>query len=246
MVTVDRWQAAQKYEQGYWQSLAGRIADGSVAQLEWYDWRANELAKRLRRLGLGTFADGSARVIEVGCGPIGVVSYYPARERLAIDPLEEFYGANPVLSALRNPAVDYRRGMGEDLPAETGQYDLAIMENCIDHVQDMDAVMQELKRVLKPNGILYLTVNARIPIGFVVHRALSRLRIDAGHPHTFTKGRVRSFVARNGFDLVDFDSETFLSALKGDITAKGSRPKIKALLGTSEFIVTVIARPNRT
>jgi len=51
MVTVDRWQAAQKYEQGYWQSLAGRIADGSVAQLEWYDWSANELAKRLRRLG---------------------------------------------------------------------------------------------------------------------------------------------------------------------------------------------------
>jgi SAM-dependent methyltransferase len=243
MVTQDRWEVAQDYERGYWKSLADRIASGSVSQLDWYKWRADELVKRLRRVGHENATTGAARVVEVGCGPIGVVSYFPASRRLAIDPLEEFYGAHAVLSALRNPAVDYQRGVGEDLPAGSGQFDLAIMENCIDHVRDMDAVMQELKRVLTPNGILYLTVNARMPLGFVVHRGLSRMRIDAGHPHTFTRERVRSFVRRNGFDLVDFESESFLSAFKGDIKAKELRPKIKALLGTSEFIVTVIARP---
>jgi SAM-dependent methyltransferase len=244
MVSPARWKTAQQYERGYWETLATRIADGSVSQLDWYRWRAGQLVERLRCVGLAALVDGSARVIEVGSGPVGVVGFFPALERVAVDPLESYYRSNGTLAALRNDAVDYREGSVEALPADTGQYDLAIIENCIDHVRDVHAGMRELRRVLRPDGgILYLTVNCRTRWGFVAHRALSRLRIDAGHPHTFTPRRARALLARHGFTPLQLDTGSYAAARHDDLRATDRRTRIKGLIGISEFVVSVIARP---
>ncbi|HKG96163.1 MAG TPA: class I SAM-dependent methyltransferase [Gemmatimonadaceae bacterium] len=242
MVTVDRWQAAQQYERSYWENFASQIADGSVSQMDWYKWRADNLAEKLGALGLKRLTSGRAKVIEVGCGPIGVAGFFPAAERVAVDPLEDFYGTNEVLSALRNPAVQYRKGVGEALPAEDGGFDLAIIENCIDHVHDMQGVMRELTRVLKPGGVLYLTVNCRTKLGFVVHRALSSLRLDPGHPHTFTPPRVGRLMESHGFDVLSTSVESYLKALREDITSPQTRARLKAVLGISEFVTTAFGQ----
>lgn len=206
MVSAARWERAQQYERSYWESLATSITAGSVSQLNWYRWRADQLVQRLRSLGLEALTAGRARVIEVGSGPVGVVGFFPAMERMAIDPLEPYYSSNPTLSALRVPSVDYRQGWVESLPCESGRYDLAIMENCIDHVRDVTAAMRELKRALRATGTLYLTVNCRTGWGFLVHRALSRLRLDAGHPHTFTPRRTRRLLRDHGFRELKFEA----------------------------------------
>jgi SAM-dependent methyltransferase len=242
MVTVARWECAQEYERGYWARLAGRIAGGSVSQLDWYRWRAEQLERRLALAGLSAMSAGNARLVEVGCGPIGVASFFPARERVAVDPLEEFYSADPVLSALRNPAVSYRRGKGESLPCDDSSFDLAIIENCIDHVQDVDAVMREIRRVLRPDGVIFLTVNCRTPWGFGVHRLLSRLRIDPGHPHTFTPSRARGMLRRHGFEILRVEADSYLAALREDLASREAKARIKAVLGTSEFVVSILAR----
>jgi SAM-dependent methyltransferase len=245
MVTSERWEVAQSYEKSYWENFARQIVDGSVDQMDWYKWRADNLAEHLRGIGRGDLASGKARVIEVGCGPIGVASFFPAAERVAVDPLEDFYSQNEVLSALRNPEVSYRRGVGEDLPCEDGEFDLAIIENCIDHVQDMDGVMRELTRVLRPGGVLYLTVNCRTKLGFVVHRALSRMRLDPGHPHTFTPPRVEKLLEQHGFRVMRTEVDSYLKALREDITAPQARARLKAVLGISEFITTAFGEKTR-
>jgi SAM-dependent methyltransferase len=242
MVSLARWQRAQQYERGYWESVASRIVAGSVSQLDWYRWRADQLQLRLRTLGLGHLTDGSARVVEVGSGPVGVVGFFPATERVAVDPLEPYYSANATLTALRPPTVEYRPGSVESLPAESKRYDLAIIENCIDHVRDVAAAVRELKRVLTGAGILYLTVNCRTPWGFVVHRALSRLRVDAGHPHTFTPRRARKLLREHGFGELQWEVESYRQARHADLVAPERRAKIKGLLGVSEFLVTAVAR----
>ena len=242
MVTADRWETAQSYERGYWENFASQIVDGSVSQMDWYKWRADNLVAKLRDLKLGHLADGSARTIEVGCGPVGVSSYFPAAERVAVDPLEDFYSKNPVLSRLRDPRVQYRRGVGEALPCEDAQFDLAIIENCIDHVQDMDGVMRELTRVLRPGGTLYLTVNCRTKLGYVVHRALANLRLDPGHPHTFTPPRVSRMIESYGYRVLGTQVDSYLKALREDITSSEMRPRIKAVLGVSEFVTTAFAQ----
>ncbi|HWC75712.1 MAG TPA: hypothetical protein VG454_17430, partial [Gemmatimonadales bacterium] len=93
MVSPARWHRAQQYERSYWASLASRIAAGSESQLDWYRWRADQLVTRLRTIGLARLTDGTARVVEVGSGPIGVVGFFPAAERVAIDPLDPYYAA---------------------------------------------------------------------------------------------------------------------------------------------------------
>jgi SAM-dependent methyltransferase len=245
MVSPARWHSAQQYERGYWEELATRIAHGSVSQLDWYRWRAEQLVSRLRTLGLEKLVSGSARVVEVGSGPIGVVGFLPAAERVAIDPLESYYASNVTLAALRNRAVEYRQGSVEALPCESARYDLAIMENCIDHVRDVQAGMRELKRVLGATGTLYLTVNCRTRWGFVAHRALSRLRIDAGHPHTFTPHRVQRLLRDHGFRTLHFEVGSYAKARKEDLAASERRARIKGLIGISEFVVSVVAQPTR-
>src|SRR5258708_38864602 len=105
MVSLARWQSAQQYERGYWESLASRIATGSVAQLDWYRWRAGELVRRLKGLGLGHLTDGHARVLEVGGGPAGVGGFFPPAERLALRPVEAYPAADSTLSPPRSPAA---------------------------------------------------------------------------------------------------------------------------------------------
>jgi SAM-dependent methyltransferase len=245
MVSPARWQTAQQYERGYWEGLAARIAAGSVSQLDWYRWRAEQLVNRLRTLGLASLVDGRARVIEVGSGPVGVVGFFPAAERVSVDPLESYYASNSTLVALRNAAVEYRQGSVEALPADSARYDLAIMENCIDHVRDVHAGMRELMRVIGAKGTLYLTVNCRTSWGFVAHRALSRLRIDAGHPHTFTPHRVQRLLRDHAFKTLDFDVGSYAAARREDLSASERRARLKGLLGISEFVVSAVAQPTR-
>ena len=242
MVSAARWQRAQQYERGYWESLATNIVGGTVSQLNWYRWRSDQLVHRLRTLGLGRLTEGRARVLEVGSGPVGIVGFFPAAERVAIDPLESYYVANSTLTTLRSPSVTYRQGSAEALPCETARYDLAIMENCIDHVRDVHAGMRELKRVLSGGGTLYLTVNCRTAWGYVMHRALSRLRVDAGHPHTFTPRRARALLRDHGFTTLQFEVGSYEAARREDLAAPALRARLKGHLGVSEFLVSAVAR----
>lgn len=242
MVSQDRWKSAQSYEQGYWDQVAREASDGNRQKLDFYRWRADQLVQRLDSLGLKALTSGDARVVEIGCGPIGVAGFFPASERVAVDPLEEFYASRPALVAVRDERVSYRSGTGESLPADDDSFDLAIIENCIDHCQDMDAVMADIRRVLVPGGILYLTVNARSRPGYYVHRLLSRLKIDAGHPHTFTHERTVSFIEDHGFQVLGLEHGSWRKAWWEDLTGEGLRPKAKGILGVSEFLVSIVAR----
>ncbi len=242
MVSPGRWRRAQEYERAYWAQQAENIARGAQKQLGWYRWRSEQLVQRLNRLQLGTLTGGAAAVVEVGSGPIGVAGFYPAREQVLVDPLQEFYGSNPVLSELRNPAASYRQGGGEALPADSGHFDLAIIENCIDHVQDDDAVLRELVRVLRPGGVLYLTVNCRTPWGFVMHRVLSRLRLDPGHPHTYTPAKLRRKLEEHGFEILELTSGSYAEAKAEDLKSASRKAKLKAYIGISEYLASAVAR----
>lgn len=242
MVATSRWKTAQTYEKGYWEAQAARIASGAQEQLDFYDWRSSQLVQRLERLGLGGLTTGQAAVVEVGSGPVGLATYFPAARAVLIDPLQDFYSSNAALTALRNPKAEYLQGRGEQLPVESATFDLAVIENCIDHVQDCDGVMRELHRVLKAGGTLYLTVNCRSNFGYYMHRLISTLKLDPGHPHTFTPVRVQALMARFGFQVLDTEVGSYEKAYEEDRTSDSSRARLKARLGVSEFVTSVICR----
>lgn len=242
MVTLDRWQTAQTYERSYWQQASSNISTGAAPQLDWYHWRAEQLAAKLNSIGLERLTDGTAKVLEVGSGPIGCVSFFPGVDRIAVDPLHDFFGADATLAALRDPTVRYLAGVGESVPCETESRDLVIIENCIDHVHNAPGVMRELNRVLKPGGVLYLTVNGRTRGGYYMHRALSRLRIDRGHPYTFTPDRATALVERYGMSLVSQEAGSAWAAHVEDLRGPAMKKRLKAVLGVSEYLISIFAR----
>jgi hypothetical protein len=105
--------------------------------------------------------------------------------------------------------------------------------------------MQELKRALTDNGTLYFTVNCRTHWGFLMHRALSRLRIDAGHPHTFTARRAQRLLQGHGFRMLQFEVGSYAEARRADLTAPDLRTRFKGVLGVSEFLASAVAQPLR-
>jgi SAM-dependent methyltransferase len=240
-MAAGRWEVAQQYEKGYWLSRAQELSHGGGSGLDFYKWRADQLVDWIKRLGLGV-AGGNARVLEVGSGPVGLASFFPAARQLIVDPLESEYSRSPELVALRNPKAEYRTALGEKLPAADGEFDLAVIENCIDHVRDPYAVIREIRRTLKPGGILYITVNCRSRSGYYVHRVLSRLRLDPGHPYTFTPDRLARLLEREGFAVIDTQVGSYEQAKQEDLASGSSRARLKARLGVSEYITAAIAR----
>lgn len=56
--------------------------------------------------------------------------------------------------------VDYRVGSGEQLPVADGDFDLAYCCDVLEHVTDLDGVVSEISRALRPDGIfLFDTIN---------------------------------------------------------------------------------------
>jgi 2-polyprenyl-6-hydroxyphenyl methylase / 3-demethylubiquinone-9 3-methyltransferase len=57
-------------------------------------------------------------------------------------------------------AIDYRVGAGEDLPLGDACADIVYCVDVLEHVRDLDAVIGESARVLKPGGLyLFDTIN---------------------------------------------------------------------------------------
>lgn len=240
----ERWETAQDYERGFWSRVAAKIRRGATDNLEFYEWRSEDLVRRLKSLNRPDLAQWCTRSLEIGSGPIGVSSFFPASRRFAVDPLEDFYRQDPALTELREADVKYLPASGERLPFDDDQFNLVIIENCIDHTSSPDDVMSEIHRVLVPEGLVYLTVNCRSLWGYPIHKILSRLRIDAGHPHTYTPSRVRrELMEKQRFRTVQFEEGSFFEAWKEDLTADSIKQKLKGILGVSEFLVTVLAVP---
>jgi len=234
-----RWKVAQSYEKEYWKSIADTIAADSEKQLSWYDWKASEFEKNLKKAAYEPDR-GQARVLEVGSGPIGIVTYLKWGERCALDPLADFYKENPALVELRNPDVNYLTGSGEDIPFSDGHFSVVIIDNVLDHVQEAHAVLNEMHRVLHNDGILYIELNIHTTWGFMLHTLLSKLKIDKGHPYSFNTNKIRDFLGRHGFSIRYESIADYFDARESDRKSPGMKGKLKGYSGLSEFIYTAV------
>ena len=228
-----RWQKAQEYERGFWQRLGESIEVGTTGQLDWYRWRAARLEELLARVPGWTPTAG--KVLEIGSGPIGIVNFLEWGERYAIDPLESFYRQQPSLVKLRTSGATYLAGSGERLPLEDESCGLVIIDNVIDHTFAPETILTEISRVLEPSGRLYLSVNVHTRWGAFLHNLLAVLRIDKGHPYTFTSETLRQMLGRGGFTALLEEIGSYTEARQTDRRSRHLTDRIKGYTGLSEF-----------
>ena len=129
------------------------------------------------RLGLNP---RDIRALDIGCGG-GFLAEEFARigcQVVGVDP-----SAVSIETARRHAAatgldVDYRVGTGEQLPVADGEFDLAYCCDVLEHVADLDAVISETARVLKPEGIfLFDTINRTLASKLLAIKVMQEWRL---------------------------------------------------------------------
>jgi 2-polyprenyl-6-hydroxyphenyl methylase / 3-demethylubiquinone-9 3-methyltransferase len=102
------------------------------------------------------------RVLDIGCGG-GLVAEEMTRlgyTVTGVDPSAPSIAAAQLQSRQNGLEISFVVGSGEALPCETSAFDAACSLDVLEHVDDVDKVVAEVVRVLKPGGIfVFDTIN---------------------------------------------------------------------------------------
>ena len=101
-------------------------------------------------------------VVDVGCGG-GYASEHMAKmgmQVIGVDPSKATIQAAKKHAQQSDLDIDYRLGAGEAVPLEDDSCDLVFCCDVLEHVDDVQQVIKEIYRVLKPGGLFfYDTIN---------------------------------------------------------------------------------------
>lgn len=103
---------------------------------------------------------GGERVLDVGCGN-GL--YYEKIQDQKLD--LEYVGLDLLESMIQNHPLKTEDGMlalgnAQDMPFEDDYFDLVMANHMLHHIGDMDKALSEIRRILKPGGLLVVATNS--------------------------------------------------------------------------------------
>jgi SAM-dependent methyltransferase len=117
----------------------------------------NEVAKYLGR-DTQWFQDKT--VVSLGCGCTGDLTAFPAAVKIAIDPLLHVYQRLGMLvgdeAGSRTVYLPIR---AEELPLVDESADLVVCRNALDHMPDPGVALNEIWRILKNDGAVFISVD---------------------------------------------------------------------------------------
>lgn len=167
----------------------------------WYDdlgdrwWDADGPVGLLRSINPARFqyfksvAGGlpGKRTLDVGCGGgLLAESFASAGAQVTgIDLSRASLDAALRHSKSSGLVIDYVNSVGESLPFLDSSFDLVVSSDFLEHASNLDSVIRECARLLKPSGLfLYETINRTIRSRFVAIWLFERaLRLIPKHTH---------------------------------------------------------------
>jgi ubiquinone/menaquinone biosynthesis C-methylase UbiE len=99
-------------------------------------------------------------ILDIGCGPRGSLEWAGmASRRIGLDPLANEY----LKLGAKQHQMEYIDAPSEKIPLKDGECDAVFSFNSLDHVEDIDLTIKEIKRVTRPSGIFLLLVEVNHP-----------------------------------------------------------------------------------
>jgi len=154
--------------------MASQINNAVYDELANTWWRDDGFLQTLHALNPGRFAyfeellreqgidPQKSRVVDIGCGG-GYASERMAKmgmQVVGVDPSRPSLEAAAEHARLNELVIDYRYGAGEALPVGDASFDVAFCCDVLEHVEDVQQVINEIFRVLKPGGMFFFdTIN---------------------------------------------------------------------------------------
>ncbi|MFM9059877.1 MAG: bifunctional 2-polyprenyl-6-hydroxyphenol methylase/3-demethylubiquinol 3-O-methyltransferase UbiG [Planctomycetaceae bacterium] len=151
-------------------------------------------------------------VLDLGCGG-GFMAESLAREGASVVGVDP---SAPAIEVAREHAqaqglsIDYRVGSGERIPLTRATADCIVCVDVLEHVDSVDRVLDEVRRVLKPGGIfLFDTINRTSLATFVIVRLgesmVGGLPRGTHDPAKFIRpAELRAKLIVRGFDVGPF------------------------------------------
>lgn len=134
------------------------------------------------------------KVLDIGSGPMGgILQFLPCEERVSLDPLNELYVKN--FPDFYNPNIIYFSHSAERIHLEDNYFDLVTCVNALDHVEEPELVMEQVKRVLNKSGYLALS--------FCIN-------LSKNHPH---EAHIHNLDSEWLHKIIDSDYETIFEKI---------------------------------
>jgi len=147
-------------------------------------------------------ADAGREVLDAGCGP-GVNSITLARRGLRVTAIDADAGKLETLEVLKRllaPGLKLERADVCRLPFEESSFDKVLCSEVLEHIEDDHAAVAEFARVLRPGGLLVVTVPSEASI---VHE----YEDDFGHARPgYSADSLQSLLRSQGLTVVRCDS----------------------------------------
>ena len=194
-------------------------------------------------------ATGSA--LDVGAGR-GIASYALARDGWKVHAVEPDpsglvgTGAIKSLVAATGYPIEICQAFGEQLPFESGRFSLIIARQALHHARDLDMLLKELYRVLRPGGRLVALRD------HVISRAGDLARFQALHPlhrlycgeHAYLLGQYTAAITDAGFALrrviAPLESPINYAPLTRETLADGIAERLPDSLGVRQVARRVL------
>jgi SAM-dependent methyltransferase len=156
----------------------------------WHVGRRHIIRRTLERY---VGPEASMDIVDVGCGS--------GRNLELLDQFGHAVGVEPPgpgLDACRERGLGTERvaeGTALSLPFDEGSFDLACAFDVLEHLDDDGAGLAEMRRVLRPSGLVLLTVPAYRFLWSVHDEAL-------GHRRRYVASELHSLLNRGGFSVI--------------------------------------------
>ncbi|MBM3476139.1 MAG: class I SAM-dependent methyltransferase [Armatimonadetes bacterium] len=186
----NRWRRAQEHERRYWQER-GDVAAIMARRKPHYEAALARITELLPERPV---------IADVGSGPTCWTRFLPGA-RVFTDPLMHSYVDRWGKQLPEGLAV---AAAGEALPLRGDSCDLVFSVNAIDHCADPGGVVRECVRVVKPGGLVAISVYAHPRVRAAVRRLLEAFGgTDDPHPHSFTRDMLLSLIEGCGLQIVE-------------------------------------------
>ena len=99
-------------------------------------------------------------ILDLGCGPRGSLEWASmVARRVGVDPLANEY----LRLGAHEHQMEYLDAPAESIPIGDAECDVVASINSLDHVEDVDRTLSEVKRITRPGGYFLLLVEVNHP-----------------------------------------------------------------------------------
>lgn len=190
------WLNYQKREREFWRH--------KITETDYNPDPVSNFLPFIRHWGIEQDYFCNKSVLEIGSGPFGFFSAlarmgteFLPDDLVIADSLMEFYQQFELSGMMPENAIKLQ-ARGEEIPLPDNSFDIILTTNTLDHVNNYNGFMSEIRRLLKPDGVLLFSVHV-VSDMFKWCRPLLKI-IDRNHPHHFMERCLQNILIENKFE----------------------------------------------